>query len=903
MKTGVWKSDWLVGLSITLVFLAFSGSDFMQGLERSAYDFSVRSSERAPSDKVAVIAIDDESIANIGRWPWPRDIHASMHQILTEGGAKVIGQTVFFIEPQIDPGLEFITELKTAFESSSIVSMPGRIADLEKVVKESRNLVKGKRDANGRKAVDRIADHLASSPLKTSIAGEIGDYLAFLASAEVALNTDLVLAESMAGSDNIVLAMPFIAGTPHGAPDRILPDYVQQNRLTANNIIDNASANPDRHTPVTMIDAYAPIPAAGEAASAIGALVSIPDVDGGIRAEPLLVNYYGDYYPSMALLLAAKSLNFSVEDIRAIFGNSVSLGSLNIKTDAESLMHTFFYSDKGTGQPAFPVDSFFDVLQGKIPASKYRDKVVLIGATAIGVGDSMVTPVNPAMAPVLTLAHSVSSILNEDFFVQPFWARYATLGAFALVALYLMLVLPRLGAALGFSFTAALFIAFFVSEYTLMTTEGVWVRLMLPNLLLAVGYLLLTTKRFLISERGKVQLHIESAENNRMLGLSLQGQGQLDMAFEKFRKLPVDPSALELLYNLALDYERKRQFNKARSVYDYIKQHDARFRDIRERSKHAGAMEKTVILGGGKTTPGGTLILDRGGVQKPMLGRYEIESELGKGAMGSVYLGKDPKISRVVAIKTLALSEEFPADELQAVKTRFFREAETAGRLTHPSIVTIYDAGEEQDLAYIAMEFLKGSDLTRYIKKDSLLPVDKVLNLVKRIADGLDYAHASNVVHRDIKPANIMWDPATDNLKITDFGIARITDSSKTRTGLVMGTPSYMSPEQLAGKKIGGQSDLFSLGVMLYQMTTGELPFNGDSMTSLMFQIANQKHRPANTVNPKLPRCVSVVIDRALAKNPARRYQTGKQMAADISKCRKIIAAELKGQRAHVAQG
>ncbi len=897
MKKGIWKSDWLVGLLITLVFLAFSGSNFLQGLERSAYDFSVRSSNRIPSDRIAVIAIDDESIANIGRWPWPRDVHAQMHEILTEAGARVIGQTVFFIEPQIDPGLEFISELKTAFKSSSIASIPGRIADLEKIVKDARKLVKGQRDANGRAAINRVSDYLASSPLKTSVAGEIGDYMAFLESAEIALNTDLKLAESIAKTNNVVLAMPFIPGTQLGVPDEQLPEYVQQNKLTEANIIDNTRTNPGRHTPIKMADAYAPIVAAGEAAAAIGALVSIPDVDGGIRTEPLLVHFYGNYYPSMALLLAAKSLNLDVNDITAIFGNSVSLGSLNIRTDAESLINTFFYSDNGAGKPAFPVDSFYDVLQGKIPASKYQDKVVLIGATAIGVGDSMVTPINPTMAPVLTLAHSVSSILNEDFFIQPSWGRYATLGAFALVAFHLMIVLPRLGAGIGFSVSALLFVALFATEYTMMTTQGTWIKLMLPGMLLVVGHLLLTTKRFLVTERGKARLDLESAESNRMLGLSLQGQGQLDMAFEKFRKLPADKSSLELLYNLALDYERKRQFNKARSVYDYIKEFDAAFRDIDDRSNRASAMDQTMILGGGNTTAGGTLILDRSGVEKPKLGRYEIERELGKGAMGAVYLGKDPKISRVVAIKTMALSEEFAADELQDVKDRFFREAETAGRLTHPSIVTIYDAGEEHDLAYIAMEFLKGADLNRYTKKDSLLPIDKVLNLVKRAAEGLGYAHSQNVVHRDIKPANIMWDPATDNMKITDFGIARITDSSKTKTGLVMGTPSYMSPEQLSGKKIGGQSDLFSLGIMLYQMVTGELPFKGDSMTNVMYKIANEKQASADSVNPDVPRCVGVVINRAMEKDTAKRYKTGEQMAADISKCQKIIVAERKGLR------
>ena len=245
----------------------------------------------------------------------------------------------------------------------------------------------------------------------------------------------------------------------------------------------------------------------------------------------------------------------------------------------------------------------------------------------------------------------------------------------------------------------------------------------------------------------------------------------------------------------------------------------------------------------------------------------------------------------------MALSQEFVADKLLEVKNRFFREAEAAGKLTHPNIVTIYDAGEEHDLAYIAMEFLKGSDLTGYIKKDRLLPIDKVLDLIKRAAEGLGYAHASNVVHRDIKPANIMWDPKTDSMKITDFGIARITDSSKTKTGLVLGTPSYMSPEQLSGVKISGQSDLFSLGVMMYQLVTGELPFKGDSMATLMYKITNEQHASPDTINPEVPRCVCVIINRAMEKDTRKRYKTGMQMSEDIAKCQKIIAAESKGLR------
>jgi serine/threonine-protein kinase len=312
--------------------------------------------------------------------------------------------------------------------------------------------------------------------------------------------------------------------------------------------------------------------------------------------------------------------------------------------------------------------------------------------------------------------------------------------------------------------------------------------------------------------------------------------------------------------------------------------HNPKFRDLGSRITRAKTMSQTVILGGGGTNAS-TLILDGGVVEKPMLGRYRVEKELGKGAMGVVYLGKDPKIGRLVAIKTMALSQEFDADELKDVKQRFFREAESAGRLNHPNIVTIFDAGEEHDLAYIAMEFLKGKDLTPYAKPGKLLPLPAVMSIVARVADALDYAHRNKVVHRDIKPGNIMYDAESDSVKVTDFGIARITDSSKTKTGMVLGTPSFMSPEQLAGKKIDGQSDLFSLGVTLYQLCCGSLPFQGDSMAQLMYKIANEPPADPLAHNPALPDCMLSIINRALAKDKAQRYQTGGEMARDIRVC------------------
>ncbi len=868
MKTRFYKSDWFAGVAITLSFLVFSNSNFIESLERNAYDFAVKSSSRTASDKITIIAIDDKSIEAIGRYPWSRDIHAKIYDVLANSGAKVIAQTTFFPEPQLDAGLKYIRSLKQSFNDSDISAIPELFNK-----REHKNT-------------------FSNAPLKQKISKQIKAYEDLLNTAEIKLDTDKQLATSIRNAGNIVFNLPAVHGKAHGKPDRTLPNHITKYRLAKKSINNNT-----KKIPLSVIKLELPIAVLGEHAASVGATLPVLDSDGSMRKEALIVDYYGDYYPSLALMISAQSLNLNINDIQLTAKSEVQLGRLKIKTDSSSLMHTFFYHQenstrKNNSTSAFNIDSFSDVLLGKINPEKYKDKIVLIGPTALGVGVTFVTPINPTMSPVIALAHSVSSILNEDFFIVPQWATYAQLIAILLIALYIIFILPKLGAVTGLVFTSTLSIFLLSTQFFTMTTQGIWLQLIMPTLLLISGHVLLTTKHFFLSEKGKERLDIESSENNRMLGLSLQGQGQLDMAFEKFRKLSVEKSVLELLYNLALDYERKRQFNKARSVYNYISDFDNDFRDISKRTARAQSLEDNILFNStGGMSLNNILVLDDK-LGRPKLGRYEIEAELGKGAMGSVYLGKDPKISRTVAIKTMALSQEFEDDELIKAKERFFREAQTAGRLTHPNIVTIFDADEEHDLAFIAMEYLKGDNLKKHITSKQLLPIQQVLSIIKRAADAIDYAHQNNVVHRDIKPANIMWDSQTDTLKITDFGIARITDASKTKTGMILGTPSYMSPEQLSGQKVTGQSDLFSLGIMLFQMVTGKLPFTGDSMTALMFKIANQSHPTPESINPKVPRCVSTVINRAMEKNVKKRYKRGKEMVSDINKCLKIIAAE-----------
>ena len=842
-KSGAfWRSDWFAGVAIVVAVIVLNqATDFIGTLERRFYDFASTSTSRQPSDRIAVIAIDDQSIANLGRWPWPRDIHAKLIDQLAAAKAKTIVHTVFFFESQIDPGLVFIRKMKATLDASP--------------------------------------EALAAN---TQLAQLISD-------AEVALDTDAVLAAGIKNAGNVLLPAFFTFGDPQGKPDRPLPEFA----------LISALDDPNGYSLAT-VRAQEPIDLIGVNTAGIGHLNQFQDVDGAVRQEPLLLNYYGKAVPSLALLAATKSLNLTTSDVRLQAGQSVQIGKLRIKTDENALMLPQFYKGKD-GKSAFSVDSFYDVLTGKIPATKYANKIVIIGATATGVGVQFAVPGNPALTPAEITAHITSSILNEHFIVQPEWGGWAGIGAFLLVTAYLLAALPRLSAGTAAIATLLVFVGLLTLEFGLLSGSAIWLKLVLPASLVVFGHLALTTKRFLITEAGKAQADEESAETNRMMGLALQGQGQLDMAFDRFRRVPMNEAVMGNLYSLAMDFERKRQFNKAEAVYEHMAAFDKGYKDVKTKLNRAKNLSETVMLGGSGPS-GATMLLDGGGVEKPMLGRYQVEKELGKGAMGVVYLGKDPKIGRVVAIKTMALSQEFAGDELIDARERFFREAETAGRLQHQNIVTIFDAGEEHDLAYIAMEFLKGKDLADHCKGDQLLPVPLVLSIVARVAEALSYAHKQNVVHRDIKPANIMYEAQSDTVKVTDFGIARITDSSKTKTGLVLGTPSFMSPEQLAGKKVDGRSDLYSLGVMLFQMLAGVLPFRGDSMSELMYKIANEEAPDIRIIRPDFPQALADIVALALSKRPETRYQTGDQFAMDLRRVMGQISDAAPAQRSTLSR-
>lgn len=838
-------------LLITLP-LSQLGSSFF--VERWLYDFSMGFFSGTANKKINIIAIDEKSIAEIGRWPWSRDYHSAMIDILSDNGAKVIAYPIFFLEAQKDRRLDLI---------DSLLSMP--------------NLHQ----------VRSTAEEIENLDQQSLIINDVDSLFSELLAIREKLDIDGLLAHEIEQAGNVVLPYHIGLGKQLGLADEPLTAEIK--KFVAEKTFDtsNFSYSASR---ISATQVFPPIKKIAKAANALGHLAVLSDGDGIIRSTPLFLDYYGELLPAFTLQVAAKALNLSPTDIKLNQHKLVELANLQIATDDYYRMKNIYYGNKG-GLSPFQTDSFSDVLLGNIAPSKYLNKVVLIGVTAAGIGDQLATPTDPAMASIISMAHNLSNILNEEYVVTPSWSNTLIYVLFTVIFLYLLLINQRLKANISALSSLGLLMIIVVTEVYTLAAYQYWLPLVPAAMFLLVGHLLITTNQYLQAERAKESSDKESAEGNRMLGLSYQGQGQLDAALEKFKKCPLDDSMMPVLYNLALDFERKRQFSKATVIYIHMSEYDKNYKDIGERKNKALQLENTIIMGNGSSTsgPGQAITITEGDVANPMLGRYEITAELGKGAMGIVYKGRDPKIDRVVAIKTMALSQEFEADEIESVKERFFREAETAGKLNHPNIVTVFDAGDEHDLAYIAMEFLPGGDLTPFTKKETLLPLTEAFDILIDVCGGLAYAHEHNVVHRDIKPANIMYNRDNKKVVITDFGIARVTDSSKTKTGTVLGTPSYMSPEQFQGKKSDGRADIFALGVMAFQLTTGKLPFSGDSLAGLMYSITSEPYSDPLALCPELPDLFNEVLHNALAKDRDERYLNASMMAEELLECRRML--------------
>lgn len=835
MKIADKKTNIYIGVLVASIFLYFSFTNFpfIESLEKVIYEIEMRlDTPRNPGEsQVAIVNIDDKSIHKLGQWPWPRHIIAEMITILKDNGAKLIGFDMVFSEKEQNPGIKEIKKLYSEILERNKGYTPG------------------------------YKDKWILSKLK-----EI----------EKRLDNDRALSETVKDSGNIIL--PVVGKFGKYETELVLPPESFLNNKTLRK---DEIATEDF---ISVNEITAPFGELSKSSHGLGHINFSPNKIMMGKAHIPFINFRGHVMSSMPLALALGYLNKDPE-MAIVKGRGLKLNEKIIPTSKGEMLIKF----KG-GRRSFPYYSFVDILNVKKVPAVFDGKIVLIGYTAEG-GVSVDTPVDPYMPRVEFMANVIEDLLHGRFLKRPDFMLYLETIILILLGIASSFFHSHLGYLNRTSLTAGLIFLVFLTAITVFIAIDIWFKAIYIILTLVVIYGVLTGKDLLFI--GKSFVSKDAIETNRMLGISLQGQGLLDLAFEKFRKCPLDDEMRDIVYNLGLDYERKRMINKAVSIYEYINKKDGGFKDLNERIPKLKEIISSLPMGGYQGRKEEKIVVSDDLEVKPTVGRYEILMELGKGAMGTVYKGRDPKINRLLAIKTIRFSDEFEENQLEEIKERFFREAELAGKLSHPGVVAIYDVGEDYDLTYMAMEFLDGDDLDKYCKKESLLPIRKILDIIAETADALAYAHNNGVIHRDIKPANIML-LRNGKIKVTDFGIAKSMSSSKTRSGIILGTPNYMSPEQIMARKIDARSDIFSLGVVFFQLLTGELPFKGENLNSLFYQITQAKYISPRKINPRVIKPCEQIIDKVLAKNPDHRFQTAK----DLAKYLRILAQKIDTLRA-----
>lgn len=498
-----------------------------------------------------------------------------------------------------------------------------------------------------------------------------------------------------------------------------------------------------------------------------------------------------------------------------------------------------------------------EVLEDGFIGDGFIDTTVFIDAAPPIVAAAAVLPSGQFVTHSEITAALLANVEQRRPVIAPAWTRALEVLAPALLAIVSVLFLPGRRRRNIVMMTMITVVGLILVEALMLTVLRVRLDLGRPIFI----YLGVASLSWWLA--GAVK---KAAVHAYKRGVDFLTAGRLEPAFAEFRRCDPTESVATVMYKLSLAFEGQAKPERAEAVLDWMKQ------------TQGSANGKKSPLGGNNGPP-------------QRLGRYVIERKIGRGAMGAVYLAKDPRINRLIALKVIPIEKEFEDEELKEARLRFFREAESAGRLTHPNIITVYDAGEDKHLAYIAMEYHEGVALTKYADPKKLLAPGKALELCARTAEALDYAHNQGVIHRDIKPANILYNVRDDSLKISDFGVARLTDNNRTKTGIVLGTPMYMSPEQLNAEDLTGHSDLFSLGVTLYELLVGEVPFSATNIAVLMTKITTEDPAPISNRRPGIPPSVDSVLAKALSKRPQDRFVDGGEMSIALRNCAMYASA------------
>ncbi len=554
-----------------------------------------------------------------------------------------------------------------------------------------------------------------------------------------------------------------------------------------------------------------------------------PDSDGVLRRSSLWQLNDGVMSPSLPLAIA--------------FENDDALGSYRVSSAEDSI-----YLSNYRELRRLNVNNLID---GHINSRNLVGFTIFVDSEPALAGAQAKLPSGQFVTHSEITASLLANIEHGKSVLAPAWAKAMEWLAPVLLAIVAVLFMPDRNRRDIAVLTIAVVAGLLLFEAMLLLVLRTRLDLGRP-ILIYIGVAILSI--WLVGDEKK-----ESKDAFKR-GSDFLSASRLEPAFAEFRHCPPSETLATVMYKLSLAFEAQAKPERAEAVLEWMKR------------THAGVST-------GQSAP------KRAAGTPQRLGRYVIEKRIGRGAMGAVYLGKDPRINRLVAIKAIPIEKEFEDEELKEARLRFYREAESAGRLAHPNIVTVFDAGEDKGLAYIAMEFVPGTPLKDFTDPKRLLAPKRALELCASTAEALDYAHNQGVIHRDIKPANLLYNPKEGSLKISDFGVARLTDNNRTKTGIVLGTPMYMSPEQLSAEKLTGLSGLFSLGVTLYELLIGEVPFQATNIAVLMTKITTEEAAPIANRRKGIPPSIDAVLAKALAKRPENRFSCGAEMAIALRNC------------------
>jgi serine/threonine-protein kinase len=655
------------------------------------------------------------------------------------------------------------------------------------------------------------------------------------------------LAATVAKTGNTVLGY-YYSQTEPPVSGMQLPDGLLKN---AYRNFDNPQEF-SRYPPPAAFSLLTPSRKLANSAARVGFFNVQSDRDHIIRWQPLIVGYRGEFYPSVHIAAASSFMGAEPEEISVEVGKAIHIGGREIPLNQAGQLKINYNGP----EKSFRYYSAVDIMDKMVSPRELTGKLVIVGYTAFSSTDLYSTPVSRKIPGVELTANIIENIIHGNFLRGVTNQTQINIAVILAIGLFGALVLPKVSLLNRIAVLLVFLIILANLSYVLFSAFNISFRFLYPGL--EIGILLLVTPLMNVRERDADD-SVEIEEDDE------------DVDYEKLLS-----SSSQAIPTQALVHQV----------------HGTEFAETVSGKSGTLATEAagTGTIGlGTKKSISGTVPLSSdstsvSGATMDHFGRYRLIEVLGKGAMGMVYKGLDPAIDRLVALKTIRLDQIIDPDESHELRERLEREARAAGKLSHPNIVTIYDVGEESSVQYIAMEYLEGSTLEELLVSGINWDYKTLSNVLIQVCDALDFAHEHGIVHRDVKPANIMIMEGS-KVKVMDFGIARLdTSASMTHTGTALGTPNYISPEQLKGQAVDRRSDIFSVGVVFYELLTGEKPFKGDTLSALIYSILHTNPPMPSEVNLDVPRIFDKIIAKALVKDPDLRFQTAKDLALILRK-------------------